>query len=470
MKKTIDSPGASRRSFLSSLAGGRVILSSHALAQTFQTAFFSVRDYGAGADGLQLATKAIQAAVDACVAAGGGRVYFPPGKYLSGTLFLKSGVTLELEAGAVLLGSKNLADYPATIPAFRSYTDSYTQKSLLYAEKAENIAIRGRGRIDGQGASFQGAYLVRPYMIRMVECRNILIEDVSLVDSPMWVQHYLACDDVVIRGIRVLSKVNKNNDGIDIDCCRRVRISGCDIQSGDDAIVLKSTADRATRDVIVTDCTLTTDCNALKLGTESNGGFENILLSNCTIYDTRLSGIALEMVDGGLLDRVVVSNIVMKRVGTPIFVRLGNRARPFRQEAPKPDMGRLRNVLLSNITAVGCGRTGCSLTGLPDCPVENIVLDNLNLTFLGGGTQEEAQREIEELPEKYPEHSMFGVLPAYGFFCRHVRNLTFRNVETRFETPEARPGIVTEDVQGLNLTDCRIANGPVGDRREAIRK
>lgn len=425
-----------------------------------KTAVFDVREHGAAADGAALATKPIQAAIDACAAAGGGRVYFPPGRYLSGSLFLKTGVALDLEAGAILLGSKNLADYPSTVPAFRSYTDNYTEKSLIYAEKVENVAIVGRGKIDGQGAAFKGPYKVRPYLIRMIECRNILIENVTIVNSPMWVQHYLACDDVVIRGIKVYSKVNANNDGIDIDCSQRVRISDCDISSGDDAIVLKATANRPCRDVAVANCTLSTLCNALKLGTESNGGFDNITVSNCTIYDTRLSGIAVEMVDGGALDRVSFSNIVMNKVGAPIFVRLGNRARPFLDNGPKPGMGSLRNVSITNVQAIGADRTGCSITGLPGFPAENITLENIRLSFVGGGTAADAQRKIEEFPEKYPEYKMFGVLPAYGFYCRHARNVTFRNVETRFDAPDARPGLVRDDVEGLRLIDCNFANGP----------
>ena len=454
MNRTYLSSIVDRRSVLRGLAGWGATAVLPA-----KTSVFDVREHGAAADGSTLATKSIQRAVDACAAAGGGSVYFPPGRYLSGTIFLKSGVALDLEAGAVLLGSKNLADYPETIQSFRSYTDVYTRKSLIYAEKVENIAIRGRGRIDGQGAAFKGPYLVRPYMIRVIECRNILVEDVTIVDSPMWVQHYLACDDVVIRGIKVYSNVNSNNDGIDIDCSQRVRISDCDINSGDDAIVLKATASRPCRDIVVTNCTLKTHCNALKLGTESNGGFDNIAVSNCTIFDTRLSGIAVEMVDGGALNRVTFSNIVMTNVGAPIFVRLGNRARPFLENGPKPGMGSLRNVVISNVQATGAGKVGCSITGLVGHPAEDITLDNIRLSFVGGGTAADAQRKIEEVAEKYPEFAMFGTLPAYGFYCRHVRNLTLRNVETRFESPDQRPGLVTDDVAGLRVIDSSFVNG-----------
>jgi hypothetical protein len=205
---------------------------------------YDIRDYGAEPDGETLCTQAIQEAVDHCAGSGGGVVYLPPGRWLSGTIVMKSGVTLQLDAGCTLLGSRDLAQYPPMVPAYRSYTDVYTDKSLIYAEKAERIAITGRGVIDGQGDAFHGPYKVRPYMIRLIGCRDVVVEDVTLCNSPMWVQHYLACDDVRIDGVTVRSRVNLNNDGIDIDSCRRVLVTRCNIDSGDDAIVLKSTSDR----------------------------------------------------------------------------------------------------------------------------------------------------------------------------------------------------------------------------------
>ena len=376
---------------------------------------------------------------------------FPAGTYLSGTIILKSHVALHLDPGAVLAGSKDLGDYPPHVPTIRSFTDTYTDKSLIYAEDVENIAVTGRGVIDGQGASFHGPYKVRPYLMRFVNCRNVLMDGVTIKDSPMWVQHYLACDDVTIHGINVHSRVNGNNDGIDIDGCRRVRISDCDIWCGDDAIVLKSTLDRTTRDVVVTNCVLSTLCNALKLGTESNGGFENIAISNCTIYDTRLAGIAIEMVDGGVLDRVSISNITMNGVGTPIFVRLGDRGRPFVTGGPRPAAGKMRNVAINDIQTDGCGDTGCAIAGLADHPIEGLSVENVRLTFAGGGTGAQARRDIPELPGNYPEFSMFGKLPAYGFYCRHVKNLRLENVRTSFARPDDRPAVVCDDVEGLDV-------------------
>ncbi|MGA2269689.1 MAG: glycoside hydrolase family 28 protein [Bryobacteraceae bacterium] len=421
---------------------------------------FNVRDHGAAGDGAHLDTKAIQDAVDACARAGGGTVFFPAGAYLSGTIVLKSRVTLDLDAGAVLLGSKNLQDYPSFVPALRSFTDTYTEKSLIYAEGLQDIGIRGRGVIDGQGAAFKGPYKVRPYMMRFVSCRNVSVTDVTIQNSPMWVQHYLACDEVEIRGIRVHSRVNGNNDGIDIDCSQRVRISDCEISSGDDAIVLKATAGRPSKDVVITNCVLSTACNALKLGTESNGGFENIAISNCTIYDTRLAGIALEMVDGGVLDRISISGIVMNGVAAPVFIRLGDRARPFTEGGARPPVGKLRNVSISNVQAVGAGHIGCAIAGLPGHVIENVVLENLRLTFAGGGKRADAHREIPENAEKYPEHSMFGTLPAYGFYCRHVKGLSLRNIETGFVQDDERPALVCDDVEGLELAGSAFAGAP----------
>ena len=412
---------------------------------------FNILDYGAKGDGSALNTKSIQAAIDACAKGGGGIVYFPAGKYLSGTLFLKSYITLYLDAGAVLVGSKNLNDYPVTVSDVRSYTDNYTDKSLLFGEGLEHIAIIGQGIIDGNGASFKGPYKVRPYMIRIIKCKNVLVKDVTIINSPMWVQHYLACEDVNIDGINVNSCVNDNNDGIDIDGCKNVRISNCEIRSGDDAIVLKSTLDKPCKNVTITNCLLSSICNAFKLGTETNSDFQNINFSNCIIYDTGLAGIALELVDGGTLNQVSISNVTMNNVGTAIFIRLGNRARPFTEKMAKPGMGKLSDVIINNIQATNVGNTGCSITGIPGYPVKNITMQNIRLTFLGGGTQELVKREIPEVPEEYPEYGMFGKLSAYGFYCRHAENLTFNDVELDFIEPDARPAIVCDDIIGLEL-------------------
>jgi len=418
---------------------------------------FSVTKFGAAGDGVRLDTRGIQATIDACARSGGGTVYFPPGRFVSGTIYLRSNITLYFDPGAVLLGSSELSHYPVSVPAFRSYTDNYTDKSLIYGEKLERISVKGSGVIDGQGGSFEGPYKLRPYLFRLVECRDVSIQDVTLKDSAMWGLHLLACDGADVRGISIHSRVNKNNDGIDVDCCQRVRISDCEISSGDDAIVLKSTADRPCRNITISNCVLSSACNAIKMGTESNGGFQNITISNCSIYDTRLSGIALEIVDGGILDQVIVSGITIQKVGAPIFIRLGNRARPFRQGDPQPGIGTLRRVLITGVLATGASRIGCALAGLPNHPIEGLTLDNLRLTFEGGGTREDAGREIPEYPNKYPEHSMFGVLPAYGFYCRHVKDLCLSNIALELEAPDERPALVFDNVENLRVFEARFS-------------
>ena len=453
-----------RQTLLSGLAGlggwGGAEAAEIAEPRTAEPAPATVWDprrFGAVADGQSLDTAAIQAAVDACAAAGGGTVWLAGGVFLSGTIVLRSHVRLHVEAGATLLGSRNSEHYPGFPPeVVFLYRDRFT-RSLIYAEGAEQITLSGRGTIDGQGHHFParpGDDALRPYLIRFSECRNVRVRDLFLRDSARWLSHYLACEDVAIDGVTIHAPIRENRDGIGIDSCDRVRIANCDVYSGDDAIVLKATAPRPCRHVTVTNCTLSSMASALKLGTESNGGFEDITFSNCTIRDTGGSGINLGMVDGGVMNRVSINNIAMRDVGVPIFIRLGNRARPI-PDLPEPGMGRLRNVIISNVQAAGADALGCSITGLPGFPVENVTLENVHITFAGGGTAEDAAREVPEREAAYPSQRMFGRLPAYGFYCRHVRNLRLLRVETALADEDERPPLVLEDVEGAVLDDCR---------------
>jgi hypothetical protein len=198
----------------------------------------------------------------------------------------------------------------------------------------------------------------------------------------------------------------------------------------------------------------------LKLGTESNGGFENIVLSDSTVYDTRLAAIALETVDGGTLERVSVRNIVVDKAGAAIFVRLGNRARPFRAEGPRPGIGTLRNVSISNVTAEGIGPVGCAISGIPQQPIQDIRLRDIRVTFVGGETAEAAGAEVPEHEDRYPEYNMFGQLPAYGFFARHVEGMSIRGMHLDYAEPDRRPALVFDDVRGLTLLDVDAAVEP----------
>ena len=424
---------------------------------------YNIRDYGAIGDSMTLNTQPIQSAIDACALAGGGIVNFPAGKYISGTLFLRNHITLNFEAGAVLIGSGNIDDYPVAVSMVRSYTDNYTDKSLIYGDGLTHVGITGKGIINGNGKSFEGPYKVRPFLIRMINCKNVLVRDITMMDSPMWLQHYLLCKNVIIDGITVNNRHDHvNNDGIDIDACSEVRLSNCRIISGDDAIVLKSTLNQPCKNITITNCIISTNSNAIKVGSETNGNFENIVISNCTFYDTHLGGIALQIMDGGILSGVSVSNIIMNEVGTAILIRLGNRARPFSDLAPKPEVGRISDISFSNIQATNSGSIGCSVSGLPGFPVSNISFKNIRVTFPGGGKQELVDRVIPDTPSKYPDVRMFGMLPAYGFFCRHADNLCFDDVEIECFKPDARPAMVFEDISGLEL--CKIKAMSTGSK------
>jgi polygalacturonase len=419
-----------------------------------------ILDFGAKPDGTTLCTAAIQKAIEHCAAGGGGTVRLPAGSWLTGTVFLRSGVALQLDAGCALLGSTNRVDYlhrrmddpPDAVP---------TVHDLIVGDKLERIAIRGAGKIDGNGSVWRDPKGKRPKAIMLNSCRDVLVEGIRIESTGSWAQHYRNCDRLTLRNLTVFNHASFNNDGLDVDSCRDVTITGCEIDSDDDALCLKSTSALPCERVTISNCKVSSHCNGIKMGTESGGGFLNINISHCAVSSPKrskviygrqrgLAGVALEIVDGGRMDRVSVSDITIKGVSVPIFIRLGNRAR-YKPATIKPGVGTLQNITLRNITARGCSTIGCSITGQPGHPVRNIILENIQLGFEGGEGKDALAKPVQERPTSYPESTMFGALPAWGFYCRHARGLNFRNVQLRAEQPDLRHAFVCDDVEDVTL-------------------
>lgn len=463
----------------------------HILAQAKD---YPITQFGAVGDGKTVNTQAIQKAIDACSATG-GRVVIPKGTFLSGTIFLKNKTTLHLMPDAVLLGSGDFKDYPLLDiqykTAFTHKADGSAKpnRALIFAEGQQNLAITGTGTLNGNGTdpAFKlgddstPESRARPLLIFLVNCKKIEVLDVRLRDSAYWLQNYQSCEDVHIRGINVLNHANFNTDGIDIDG-KNFLVEDCVIDCDDDGICLKShDRNRPCENVTVRNCTIGSNCNAIKFGTVGMGGFKNIDISNCRIQKasvdhfrfwqknlpfidepiTVISGLALELVDGGVMDNVTISDITMQDVQTPIFVVLGNRGYKFPGEKEAP-VGQLKNVRIRNVTASGHSKMTSSITGFPGYYVQNVELSNITIQNMGSGTVEEATKPLPENPKTYPENRMYGtVYPAAGLFIRHVDGITLKNIKLTNRQPDARPSIVFDDVKNGTVMDLKT-DAPVG--------
>lgn len=444
----------------------KIILSLFALVATIaKAADYNIVNYGAVNDTTQLSTSAVQKAIDACSVAGGGRVVVPTGNYKIGTIILKSNVHMHLEQGATLYGSTDLKDYLSMKTDYVSLRTQTETIQLIFADKATNVVIDGFGTIDGRGRSFKKLSwndegITRPHLLRFIQSSDITLRDITLKNSGCWMQHYLACDRVKIDGIKVFNRNNYNNDALDLDGCHEVVVSNMLADSDDDAITLKSTSPRLCENIRIADCVVSSHCNAIKLGTETNGGFRNINISGIVVkpsYDQKekffgqwigSSAISLEIVDGGVLENVNVSDITIEGTESPIFVRLANRARGYKEGVPVTKVGKINGIHLSNIQIRNAGSMGCSITGIPGHEVENVWLDNITIHHKGGVTAADMAKINESIKDEkekeYPESTMWGNLPAKGFFVRHARNIKFNNIEVITEQPDVREVIVKD--------------------------
>jgi polygalacturonase len=507
---------------------------------TGAAAMFDVRTYGAAGNGKTVDTPAINKAIEAAEAAGGGTVIFPAGTYVCFSIHLKSHVDLFLSQGCIIEaaasplpgqttgymgGTYDAAEPNTSYDAYQDYGHNHWHNSLFWGENLSDLSITGPGLIYGKGLSFGAgpgraiavpqasargfgperptpapgtpATPARPRVahprgdypmaqaeqpgvgnkaIALKNCRNVLFRDFSILKGGHFGFLLTGVDNVTLDNI----KIDTDRDGIDIDCCRNVRVSNCTVNSPwDDGICPKSSFalgyNRATENVNITNCFVTGayrlgtvldgtwkkfdgseadfgkigGTGRIKCGTESNGGFKNITVSNCIFEGCQ--GLALETVDGALLEDIAITNITMRDViSCPIFLRLGSRLRGPRGAAGTDQstvVGTLRRVLISNVTSYNtAGKYGSNITGIPGYPVEDLKISDVYVEHVGGGTAQDAKIEVPEKEDAYPEPGMLGTLPAHGFYFRHVNRLEMSHVEVQPKAADARPAIYTDNV------------------------
>jgi polygalacturonase len=419
-------------------------------------------------------TKSINKTIDMAAADGGGTVYFPAGNYLTGSIHLKSNISLFIDQGATLIAApaEDQSEYdipePGVNEIYQDYGHNHWHNSFIWGEDLHDISIVGTGTIYGKGLVKNGKNGDnRPNKaISLLRCRNVIIRDVSIYHGGWFAILATGIDNLTLDNL----KVDTNRDGFDIDCCKNVRVSNCTVNSPfDDGICLKSSFSlgyaKATENVTITNCQVSgydegsllngtftrkytkySDSSAtgrIKFGTESNGGFKNITISNCVFDYSR--GLALETVDGAMLEDVTITNITMRDItNAPVFIRLGARMRG-------PDtipVGVCRRIILSNIMIYNADyRHGCIISGLPGHEIEDLQMSNIRIYYKGGGTKEMAAIRVPELEKEYPEPGRFGKIPAYGFFFRHVKNLKVHDVEISYMKEDVRSPFILEDVK-----------------------
>lgn len=475
---------------------GTILLLAALVAVSFplHSKDYNASMFGAKSNGTTLNTSSIQKGIDYISENGGGRLVFYVGRYLTGSIYLKSNVTIHLEEGAILVGSVNPFDYDR----------NFNWTALIFALDQENIGITGKGVIDGQG--FQVATnlvdmihkgvvkdplkydrpneTIRPQNIYFRGCRNIVVRDINLRDPGSWNQQYDQCRNLVIDNITVDSKSYWNNDGVDIVDCDSVVVSNSYFDAADDGICLKShSPDFVCQNVFIHNNTVRTSANGIKFGTVGHGGFRNVRIINNVVFDTYRSAITFAAVDGGFVENIVVDSLRSLNTGNVIFLRIGER------RAGKK--GRMNGVSISNVYAevpatkpdAGYNYEGpvedlprnispSSIVGMPDAMIENIALKNIEIHYPGGGNPHYAKvglDELDKVPElgaNYPEFSMFKELPAWGFYIRHARGITMENVKLVCGKKDYRTAVVLDDVHGATFSKLQVTEP--GSRKESI--
>jgi hypothetical protein len=436
---------------------------------------YNVKNFGAAGNGITLDTKFIQQAIDKAYEDKGGMVEIPAGVYKIGTLILKDNIELYFQPGAELLGSPDYNDYTEIQQQYESRTkDLYAKYYMIFAEGAKNISITGFGIINGNGLNnFKQIYPqnLRPYMIRLVRCYNVTIRDVQLLESADWTLHLLGCKEVNIDGIVIENNGKGNRDGLDIDACKRVKVSNSRFLTTDDAIVMKASNDTLCQDIVITNCILSSKGSAIKTGTESNGGFKNITVSNCVIKNIPIhAGIELMTVDGGIMQNILLNNITMENVATPIFIRLGLRLRPWKDSQYVNKTEDVKDVFLNNISVLNA-RLPSSIIGLPNKRIKNITITNYTVRY----NQMQDAIPYNKVPFEefaYPMAIMFKNLPAYGLYCRNIEGLYLQNINMYSVKNEKRAAMAFDQVNKVQLfsikADAETPATPMIHLRNAV--
>ena len=455
--------------------------------------------FGIKSDGVTLNTRSIQAGIDFISAHGGGVLEFSVGRYLTGSIHLKSNVEIRLLEGAVLVGSTNPYDYDMVEGNY----------GLLLAKDQENISVKGKGVIDGRGFDCALNFLnqvhlgflddttksdrvtKRPKLIYFRECENVEIEGINLRNSAEWTLVTDQCENLTISGILMDSKNYWNNDGLDIVDCRHVLIKDSFIDASDDAICFKShSAEHLCEDIEVRNCVARSSASAFKFGTVSRGGFKNIRIINNKVFDTHRSAITIQSVDGGEIENILVDGLEAVNTSNAIYLRTGIRWNNGK-------MGYLRNITLSNIKVevpatkadAGYSYEGpiedlprnispSGIVGIPELPIENVTLKNVEIIYPGGGnklyayrgTSDEELDSIPEMKDVYPEFSQFKELPSWGLFIRHAKGITLDNVRLVAGAKDYRPAIVADDVQGLEIKNLKTEEPSSKGKKQVVKR
>ena len=439
------------------------------------TGVYNVKDYGAKGDGKALDHNAINKAIEAASKSGGGQVYLPAGTYLCGSIRMKSNIDLHLSAGAKILAAPaEMKAYDESevfgAPEYQDGGHTYFHNSLIWAEGQQNISITGHGMIDGEGltkrdtekaGNVQGGSIgTGDKAIALKLCRNVTIRDITIYRGGHFAIIVTGCEIGTIDNVTI----DTNRDGIDIDCCKYFTVSNTKVNTpNDDAIVLKSSyalkKPVLCEHILITNCIVTGYkigtfldgsyvpekvnwvCGRIKLGTESNGGYRNITISNCTCMWS--SGLAFEEVDQGRMENIVVNNISMSHVHHyPIYITTGCRNRGPKE---RTEVSSARDIYINNVIADDCDSlAGIIITGMEGYPIRNVSLSNIRIQYRGGGKK--VTTPYREQGTNYPEPRWAGPTPAYGLFARHADGIRLHNVEFELMRPDERPDIILEDV------------------------